>query len=299
MKVLLVVDPALNTPEASVYNTFQALVEETACWEHCEPLRVRFWLPALGEHRSWAEFLEQSDFEESDIGACVSLGSYAHLDQEQSHGFSWFAQFDQLLFSVLAPRKVPFLGICFAHQFLAARWGWKLGFVPDPQYAGMGKYDCEPRRVQVTAAQLHILLAEVSCDQWNRNSPEATQVRRAWAALRNGEISAAGLRQPLLPKERDFAAVLGRTPSSFWAYARHEQRVEAAPNAAGENPLMIAGVSGAHRYDALVHCDLPWFTVQTHPEKPLTLSSKLLLRNFLLMSRAEYPSLSTCFLTRN
>ena len=282
--VVLIVDPAVRSAEAEAYNNMLALIDELKEYEGIQPLSLRFWLPVRGTHASLEHFLLAHPEVMERLVGCVSLGSAANVTDEADH--PWMADYEKLLFDLVKKAGVPFLGICFAHQFLAQRQGAKVGYAAAPELAGM-RYHAEGRRqLFVTARKVRLLLSDVPVSEWNRQTCRAQNLHLSLRALASGDLTEEKLEKPLSPAERAARSLSDESPKIFDAWARHWQvvrQIHRDPVRPSATEFIPSLVSSDHPFDGLVHRSLPWFTLQTHPERPLTQISRLFLKNFLLL----------------
>jgi hypothetical protein len=320
-RVVLIVDPALMSAEAEAYNHFEEIAEEVRSFNGCADFSLRFWLPKLGGQGPFDRMFRSESMQKSEVIGCISLGSYAHVTEEKSH--PWMAEFEKLLLGFLAPSRVPFFGICFAHQYLAWKAGWEAVRVPSQGPHAIDRYVSGQRQVVLTDPRFALLLADLSSGSWNAHSTRSAVVRWAYSRLRQGQLRLPVFNNPQAKVEWGLRGVLSDTEPKFIAHARHFQMVrprgrvsfsaqqnrvadadrltvrELAFSRPGSPTLVSAGYGvepGGYSFehDAIVHEHLPWFTVQTHPERPLTASSRRLLRNFFLLclspTRGETPN---------
>lgn len=283
-KVILVVDPAIRTTESEAYNNLAALVDELRLFEGLPHLSLRFWLPVRGSHGSLDDFLGAHPEVVRELAGCISLGSAANVTDAADH--PWMIDYGRLLDRYVQPLGVPFLGVCFGHQFVAHRSGAEVGYAGDPKWAGMRYHAYGRREVAVTSLRTRILLASVDAPEWNRRSPKAQDFKLSLAALRGEGLTEAKVAHPLAPHERAAWRIAQQAPARFDSWARHWQIVKRLghPELVPKEKYMVRAMgSDSFPMDGLVHPTLPWFTVQTHPERPMTDLSRRFLLNFLLL----------------
>lgn len=313
-RVVLVVDPALMSSETEAYNNFEDIAEDIRSYNGCADFGLRFWLPNLGGNESFDHVFRSVGMRNGEVVGCVSLGSYAHVTEERHH--PWMAEIEKLLFSLLAPRRLPFFGICFAHQYLAWRAGWEAVAFHDAGRSVVRRYVQGERKVLVTDPRFTLLLLQNCVGQWNACAGPTQVVRWAYDQLRKGGLSGPVFERPQGRMEWGTLNLLSETEGYFVADARHYQIVRPRESCSssreeatyqfgpaqrkvwGSETLVSSVLSAGYgvepsgvrfEHDALVHSSLPWYTVQTHPERPLTESSRRLLRNFFLLCLSRSP----------
>lgn len=313
-RVVLVVDPALMSAETEAYNHFEDIAEDIRGYNGCSDLGLRFWLPKLGGNEAFDLIIRREAMKNCEVVGCVSLGSYAHVTEERLH--PWMSEFEKLLFSFLAPRKLPFFGICFAHQYLAWRAGWEAVGVNSAGQSVVRRYVQGERKVVLTDPRFALLLLPNVPKWWNAGTHQSQVTQWAYGQLRAGGLSCQVFERPQGRMEWGTVGLLSEADGHFFADARHYQIVrprggcgsvqgEAAHRARfaqtkvwERDPLASNVISAGYgvessgtrfEHDALVHPVLPWYTVQTHPERPLTESSRRLLRNFFLLCLSRKP----------
>ncbi|MCX6119873.1 MAG: gamma-glutamyl-gamma-aminobutyrate hydrolase family protein [Proteobacteria bacterium] len=104
---IVVVDPAIHTPEIECYNSLQDL----------SGLKLHYHLPALFSGFSLPNIDES-------VRGIVLLGSSSSVHDQ----FDWQETLIKWLKTAIE-KNIPILGICFGHQLLAHMHGGKVGFV--------------------------------------------------------------------------------------------------------------------------------------------------------------------------
>lgn len=281
--VVLLVDPALSQVESTVHNAFFRMIND-ANERTGAQLEMRLWLPALGNQPRFSTLTTELDSSHEKIVGCVSLGSYAHVTDWTAH--PWFPEFAALL-DFLRQHHLPFFGICFAHQFLARSAGFDVTWQEDPKIAGARHTESRLRQVRVQSFRFRLLLARFTTSEWRRRSPDVQSYLNALRHLGHAHsvTEEQWLENPKDVQSWNIRRILDEhCLHAFHAYARHAQKaVPLRISNLGKKDCVVAGSAPGQPIDALVHSRLPWFTVQTHPEAPMTESSQMLLRNFLIL----------------
>jgi GMP synthase-like glutamine amidotransferase len=286
-KIVLVIDPAVHTPEAEAYNNFATIVDEVNGFDGLPTLSLRFWLPARGNHTSLEHLLKSHPEVSQDLVGCVSLGSAANITDEPIH--RWIADYERFVEGQVLGRGLPFLGICFAHQFVAVRDGALVDYASDPRFAGMRFHVEGKRQVRVTSFKMRLLLNQLGAAEWNRCTARSQDFRDVLAGMASGVLSEDKIESPVSRLEHKARQLAEMSPAVFEAWARHWQIVHRIRDGVGAGPLAgrhgFIKAMGSDQYplDGLVHPSRPWFSVQTHPERPMTETSRRLLLNFFLL----------------
>jgi len=114
---VLVIDPAVKRPELITYNH----------WVQASPLPLTYHLPALFGLNS----LQKT--QPSQVKGIVILGSLSSVNER----LSWQEELGQFL-KPFFEAKVPVLGLCFGHQFIAHLFGGKVQYVFNDQKKHLG-----------------------------------------------------------------------------------------------------------------------------------------------------------------
>ena len=106
-KHLMIIDPSLDTPELESYNSLTSK----------SPFRTSYHLPAIHNPKSMENKIEK---------ACglILMGSAASVHDS----FQWMKTIEVIINKAI-DNKVPILGICFGHQFLAHIFGGTINFL--------------------------------------------------------------------------------------------------------------------------------------------------------------------------
>lgn len=278
--IVLIIDPGVQCAEVEAYNLLADILDDVRAFHGMNHLSFRYWLPTLGDHSTVDSFTRAHPELGAKLVGCIVLGSAANVTDESDH--PWFKEFELLINSFVRVHAIPFLGVCFAHQFIADRDGAKVDYVPSTG-PGVRRYVREKRQLQVVSPRFKLLLCDVVRDEWNRSSTRAQDLSVALAALATGRLRDEYLLKPLAPCERAASRVAATASPVFEGWSRHWQMVHRQSHAIGQAEFLPSLRNNEFHYDGLIHRSHPWFTLQTHPERPLTPTSRVLLRNFLLL----------------
>lgn len=106
MGEVLVLDPAVHTPEIECYRLIESL----------NPLKSSYHLPALKGFASLDVALEKNL-----VKGVILLGSSVSVYE----GCSWQSELEKMLKHLVSAR-IPILGICYGHQLLGYMYGAKI-----------------------------------------------------------------------------------------------------------------------------------------------------------------------------
>ncbi len=277
---MLIIDPGIQCAEVEAYNLLADILDDVRAFRGMEHLSFRYWLPNLGDHSAVASFTRAHPELGANLVGCVVLGSAANVTDESDH--PWFKEFELLIDSFVRVHAIPFLGICFAHQFIADRDGAKVDYVPSTG-PGVRRHVREKRQLHVISPRLKLLLCDVAQDEWNRASAKAQDLSVALAALAGGRLRDEYFSRPLAPFERAACRIADAASPVFEGWSRHWQMVHRQSHEVSQSEFVPSLRNSEFLFDGLIHRTHPWFTLQTHPERPLTATSHVLLRNFLLL----------------
>jgi GMP synthase-like glutamine amidotransferase len=278
--IVLIIDPGVQCAEVEAYNLLAGILDDVRAFNGMGHLSFRYWLPTLGDHNTVASFTRAHPELGANLVGCIVLGSAANVTDENHH--PWFKEFELLIDSFVRVHAIPFLGICFAHQFIADRDDAKVDFVPS-NGPGVRRYVFEKRQLQVVSPRFKLLLSDVAQDEWNRASAKAQDFSVALKALADGRLRDEYVNRPLAPCERAASRIADSASPVYEGWSRHWQMVHRQSHAISQTEFVPSLRNTEFLFDGLIHRTNPWFTLQTHPERPLTATSQVLLRNFLLL----------------
>lgn len=281
--IVLIIDPALNHPCLEATNCLSKIVGELRessqfAFSHCE-----YVSPFLNK-------LELKNFvTDKNIGAVVCLGSVVNVTDD----FPQLQAFMNDVQNEILKRHIPFFGICFSHQLLASLHGYKVNFLKQ-RFFIPGRRHHAFREFQIIHPKLAILATDFSSNDYFSDNYKDLEFKNAIYSTRKwNKIDWERLLTDrpwiLTPNEsRILEHIRCKTVKKITSHARHEQEVwEKHSHYATD--VVLAGTSDLCSYEALVHHDAPFFTLQTHPEtKHESNSGYLLLKNFLYMASLLY-----------
>jgi GMP synthase (glutamine-hydrolysing) len=157
---LLVIDPAVKTPELDCFNR----IALRSSWP------ATYHLPALGSMQSLREPL-------GEIVGIILLGSNSSVNEE----LFWKKELEAWLRPKME-QGIPTLGLCYGHQLIAQMFGAKIDFVfPDRRkYAGWRKItlNSDPLWGESTEGSVTVSHAEavMSCPQAFRVSAKSSEI---------------------------------------------------------------------------------------------------------------------------
>ncbi len=254
-KTLLIVDPALQTPDTEACNLIFKIFEEFSQNRDFSFSNVHIARPFLSQERV-------CDISASlAIGGVVSLGSFANLTDHHA----WAENLKRDLIQ-LFDERVPFWGICFSHQLLGDIFSYPVDFVQSAEPLGEGKF-FEYRTCTLTHPKLALLFAKLNKDDYfsgnkidldfqNALFETASMNSNFWKCLQ-GNV------QHLSQSEYRIRKFVNENcPKEFVSHARHEQAVLQSRH----GRLAIAASSTKCEIDGFVHPNMPIYSLQTHPE---------------------------------
>lgn len=279
-KQLVIVDPALASPEADAYNLLSGMVADFAHRSEHAFDSIRVVLPKLSGQRL-SEALRGCR-----PGAVVSLGSFANL----TDAHDWIPSLARDLEDEVLARRVPLFGICFTHQLVAHRAGGRVDFLAERMRLLNGAHK-DFRSAAIVHPKLRLLTARMrEGDYFSGNGidlryRECSEATRAWGRAEWERYLNAPLATHTALERRLWTFFEEHTDAFFVAHARHEQEVHALPRGA---PWLRAARSPECALDAFVHESAPAFTFQSHPE---TWHEKedgwRMLKNFIYLATFE------------
>ena len=101
---LMIIDPSLEIPEIESYNNISL----------CSPLKTTYHLPAIHSPNTMTKNF-------ADAKGIILMGSAASVHDS----YPWIAILEGIIKAAIQ-KHIPFLGICFGHQFLAHIFGGKV-----------------------------------------------------------------------------------------------------------------------------------------------------------------------------
>lgn len=277
---LLLIDPAATEPETVAYNTILRIFGELAAYPEFSLRSVVIKCPAMSTEDPLA-----TAFKESEYAGVISLGSTANVTDSPT----WLSSMRSLIFEKVFAPRIPFLGICFSHQMLADMYHAKVDFIDNRHELPTRLYQV-PRPTRITDPKMALLAAELGDDDYFSGNKtdclfrEAALETNTWSKPEWQRLFDRSPQSPSVdtPKnERIRGAILDLWPEEFWSHTWHEQEVKKPQ---GLWDLKVAMTCPECEVDALVHPDLPIYSVQCHPETPHpSKHGDRLIKNFLYM----------------
>lgn len=277
---LLLIDPAATEPETVAYNTVLRIFGELAAYPAFSLRSIVIKCPAMSTDDPLS-----NAFIESEYAGVISLGSTANVTESPT----WLSSMRSLMFEKVFAARIPFFGICFSHQMLADMYSAKVDFIDNRHEIPTRLYQV-PRPTRVTDPKMALLAADLKDDDYFSGSRNDRLFREAaletntwsksdWQRLFSQDKSATVVDTP--KNDRIKNAILKLWPDEFWSQTWHEQEVK-KPH--GPWSLNIAMTCPECEVDALVHPELPIYSVQCHPETPHhSKHGDRLIKNFLYM----------------
>ena len=106
-KHLMIIDPSVENPELESYNSLASK----------SPLKTSYHLPSIHNPRSMENNIQEAR-------GLILMGSAASVHDS----FRWMKNIEVILAKAIE-NKIPILGICFGHQFLAHIFGGSINFL--------------------------------------------------------------------------------------------------------------------------------------------------------------------------
>lgn len=278
---LLLIDPAATEPETVAYNTILRLFGELAAFPEFSLRSIVIKCPAMS-----TEDPLPTAFRESEYAGVISLGSTANVTDSPM----WLSSMRELVFEKIFTPRIPFFGICFSHQMLADMYSAKVDFIDNRHEIPTRLYQV-PRSTQITNPKMALMAAELSDDDYFSGNKKDCMFREATLVTNNwtrtdwqrlfGTESSLGTPIETPKNVRIKNSILSMWPQEFWSHTWHEQEVKKPLK---HWDLQIAMSCPECEVDALVHPELPIYSVQCHPETPHpSRHGDRLIKNFLYM----------------
>lgn len=247
MADLILLDPALRSPEVGAYDDTVAILSRFQRRDGFSISGLKFVLPFLC-NQDLARVVAGRE-----VAGIVALGSFANVTDQEA----WVERLASALRELVFVRRIPFLGICFSHQLLAHMVGGKVDFLRDR--VKTTKWE-GAREIRLIHPKLQLLFAS----RPEHGSARELACREAFAAAATwGAADWERLAHPSNDlAERVSKFLRTECPDRCSLSVSHEQEVWSA----GE--LVTAATSSECAIDGLVHPELPIFAVQGHPERP-------------------------------
>ena len=104
---LMIIDPSLEIPEIESYNEISL----------CSPLKTTYHLPEIHSPKTMTKYFANTK-------GIILMGSAASVHDS----FKWIKDI-QIIIKKAIKRKIPILGICFGHQFIAHIFGGAVDYL--------------------------------------------------------------------------------------------------------------------------------------------------------------------------
>lgn len=268
---LLIIDPHHKVPETDAINTITRIAYKTM-----RAANKFFVIQTLTP----AHFQNQTSAILHDLNpiGIISLGSYANVTEDHA----WFETFEALITRYVFEKKIPFLGICFTHQYVAKMLGAKVNFLKNRKNIRCGRHDGH-RSFTLVHSKLRLYFATIDETKLGTECKDDLDFKEAlrfsksldahgWKVLRETR------RSLLHPRDARFLDFLTtHCPQEACFAVAHEQEVHELPKG-----LVAAAESLDCQYEAFVSEKQDIITFQAHPEYELNLlDGKRLIRNFV------------------
>ena len=285
---LLVIDPALSAPCLEALNCISKIVGELKNSSKFNFTHVEYFSPFLNKIRL-ENFLKNKK-----IGAVICLGSFANMTDESPFVHQLAQDAEKYIFQ----KNIPFFGICFSHQMFANIHGFHVNYLKERHLVPGRKYHLF-REVRILHPKLALLGTKMessdyfSENQLDLNFKELISLTQNWKK-KQWDILSTERKRTLTPFENRLKEhIKNHTSKSIVSHARHEQEVWGTKKEASLE-VALAATSSLCTYEALVHCQKPIFSIQTHPETHhATGGGYLLIKNFIYMASIIYTEFNS------
>lgn len=148
-KTLLIIDPYLKFPELEAFNFVSTIFARCQLDPEFALNKIQYVSPVLPYDE-----MDETALSEN-IGAVIGLGSEANVT-DHAH-LAWFPRYKHWTMTLAFERKIPFFGICFAHQAMAFFNGGEVDYVKRLGCADKIRFE-KPRSIEV----IHKKLGEIN-----------------------------------------------------------------------------------------------------------------------------------------
>ena len=277
--ILLIIDPGLVAPCLEAVNCISKIMGEFSNKPEFAFHHVEYFSPILNKKRL-------KDFVHNKIiGAVICLGSLANVTDNLPSVQNLITDIKEYIFKP----HIPFFGICFSHQMFASMSGYKVFYLKERLKIQQGKHHGFRELTLVHPKFLLLATNLKSVDYFSNNLSdmnfkEFIKKTNDWGQ-KQWEILATPRPWILTPFEHRLNEHIKlNTSKSIVSHARHEQEVW-EKESSSDNEIVLAGTSPTCVYEALVHCQKPFFSLQTHPETShQSFGGYRIIKNFIYMS---------------
>lgn len=268
---LVIIDPYHAKPETDAINTILRIVYKTTNAMH-RSFAIQVITPA--HHQKWTSTV----LDDLHPVGIISLGSLANVTDEHD----WFANFERAMQKWVFSEKIPCVGICFTHQYLARMLGSTVDFLKHKRNIPYGRHD-GARLFELLHPKLRLYFAGLSdCDLGAQNKADLdftetlkfarTLDEKGWNVVQHAPA------EHLHPQEARLRQFLdSHCPSTAYFAVAHEQEVHNLPDG-----LVVGASSPECEFEALISENQEIITFQAHPEYEVNLpDGKRFIRNFI------------------
>lgn len=268
---LVIIDPYHAVPETDAINTILRIVYKTTVAMR-RSFAIQVITPAHPQKGTIAALNELHP-----VGI-ISLGSVANV----TDNLQWFSSFERIMQKWVVSEQVPFLGICFTHQYIAKMYGSTVDYLKRRREIKCGRHN-GARLIELLHPKLRLYFASLpdsalgSENKADLNFSEALRFshslnQHGWNVIQNTPI------ERLHPQEARLHQFLeSHCPKTAYFAVAHEQEVHTLPN-----ELVLGASSVDCKFEALISENQEFMTFQAHPEYEVNLpDGKRLIRNFI------------------
>lgn len=290
---ILVIDPCIETLCTKGW--------DEVCRVHANFLKkndykiseIHRFVPFLHGQQSLASYLEK----QGPYQGVILLGSAMHVTQKCQVLDTFTNDFKVHIFQ----KRIPFLGICFGHQFFADCHELTVSYLEDrdkmPEGKCKGFFPLYP-----TEEKIKLLLLNSTSDDFFSGNDFDREYRYLFRQIENWsgsdweKLKISEFEQLTLGQKRLLNFLRRHSKDTHFAEARHEQEVLPVQRAQGSQPsLRVSARRDNCGVEALVHESAPFFSFQSHTEDeqyPDPEQGNLVFRNFLYLVHVHWELVS-------